>query len=183
MSKTKLALVAASVVMAFAASAAHADVVYAPQSPVSIKVATGQSGFTQNFNFKLDGDSLISAAQVVLKSSGTTSALKSLTATLFYQTATGWTSLWTDSTSFTKSQGVGTWATSFDNVAGKAGNYKLSLSGLVFANTSYSGSYQYQVSVAPVPEPETYALMGLGLAALLLRRKQKKAANSFSLAV
>lgn len=184
MSKTKLALAAASVLMAFAAADAQAAVVYSPVSPTNIVVAKGKTGFTELVNFSLAGDSVISASEVLLRTAGTSSALQSLTASLLYQTSTGaWTSLWSDTTSFTKGQAAGTWFTSFDNLAAKAGSYKLSLVGTVFANTSYTGSYSYQVSVAPVPEPETYALMGLGLAALLLRRKQKKASSNYNLAV
>lgn len=184
MSNMKLALVAMSGVMVFAASATYADVLYANPNPIRVNVGTGQTGFSESVGFKLDGESIISAAEVLLKSSGTSSALKSLTATLLYQTTNGsWTSLWSDSASFTKAQKAGTWFASFDSISGQAGNYKLSLSGNVFANTTYNGNYQYQISVAPVPEPETYALMGLGLAALLLRRKKKKVATSFSLSV
>lgn len=182
MSKTKLALAAASVVMAFAANSAKAAIVYAPVTPINVSVGVGKTGFNETINFNLAGDSVINAAEVLLKNANTTSALQSLTATLSYKTSAGaWTTLWTDAATFAKSQAVGNWFANSNDINAKAGTYKLSLVGKVFANTSYSGSYYYQVSVAPVPEPETYALAGLGLTALLLRRKHKKAASNYSL--
>ena len=183
MSKIKLALAAASVVLAFAANSAQAAIVYAPLAPLSVSVGVGKTGFNESVSFSLAGDSVINAAEVLLKNANTSSALQSLTATLSYQSSAGvWTTLWTDATTFVKSQAAGNWLATSNDINAKAGAYKLSLVGKVFANTSYSGSYYYQVSVAPVPEPETYALAGLGLTALLLRRKQKKAVSNYNLA-
>ncbi|UXY14420.1 PEP-CTERM sorting domain-containing protein [Chitiniphilus purpureus] len=48
-------------------------------------------------------------------------------------------------------------------------NYAL---GLLGWGKDYSGTFSYSLTT-PVPEPETYALMGLGLAALIARRRKQ----------
>jgi hypothetical protein len=51
-----------------------------------------------------------------------------------------------------------------------AGSYTVSFHGL--ATSGYKGTGTLTVNAVPVPEPETYALMGLGLVALLARRRK-----------
>lgn len=53
------------------------------------------------------------------------------------------------------------------------GNYSLNFTGDSY--TPFNGTLTQNISVAAVPEPESIAMMGLGLGALLLRLKRKKA--------
>jgi hypothetical protein len=73
--QNKLALAAASVVMAFAANSAKAAIVYAPVTPINVSVGVGKTG-NETINFNLAGDSVINAAEVLLKNTNTTSAFK-----------------------------------------------------------------------------------------------------------
>ncbi|GAA5785814.1 hypothetical protein GCM10007860_10710 [Chitiniphilus shinanonensis] len=58
---------------------------------------------------------------------------------------------------------------SFDDLSLVNGhNY---LFGVLALGNDYSGTFSYTLT-SPVPEPETYALMGLGLAALIARRRK-----------
>ncbi|HSC81257.1 MAG TPA: PEP-CTERM sorting domain-containing protein [Chitinolyticbacter sp.] len=60
-------------------------------------------------------------------------------------------------------------AYSFNDLTITSGhNYTFGVLGL---GSNYSGDFSYTLT-NPVPEPETYALMGLGLAALIARRRK-----------
>jgi hypothetical protein len=187
MSKFKKLLVSASIasVMSFAAGHAAADTVLAPISPVSVNVnGTTTTSFSQSTQFTLDSLSEVAGSVFLYKKAGTgTSALQSIAATLWYQTGSTWTSVWSEAQSFTQASHTSTWSAAFDQSPLAAGIYKLTLAGNVFSGTKLSGYYNYNLSISPVPEPETYALMGVGLAAVLLRLRKKKVSGTVAVAV
>ncbi|GGY19253.1 FxDxF family PEP-CTERM protein [Paludibacterium paludis] len=77
--------------------------------------------------------------------------------------------LWTESKYGTKG-----FAAELGSLLSPGGEYNLNLSGkLANGASSYNGKFSYSLNVSAVPEPETYALMGLGLTALLLRRRKR----------
>ncbi|GGY26620.1 FxDxF family PEP-CTERM protein [Paludibacterium paludis] len=165
-------LIAATLLFS-AAAVAQADIVLYPNTPIVIKTTSNDLTFSNTFNFNLSTPSIVSGQLDLLKSAGSHTALKQLAAVLYYESAPHtWTQLWSDSASFTKAQQKGTYHLSFDDLNSPTGNYRLFLSGSVYPLAIYDGTYSYRLSISAVPEPETYALMGLGLAALLLRRRR-----------
>ncbi len=159
--------------LAISAPAVVSATVLAPSQPIAFNASTASPGFSNIFDFSVAGTSLISGQLQLLKKAGITVALKDVFASLSYEASPGgWQTVWSDSVNFAQAQKKGSWQFSFDDLVASGGNYRLSLAGSIYPNTNYTGSYLYQLSITAVPEPETFAMMGLGIAALLLRRRR-----------
>ena len=170
----RLSTVFAATTLLAATIVARADVVLAPDTPIVLTASSSKPTFGTDFTFSIANQSTLSGTLNLLKTANLRTALQSLSASLSQETAPGsWTTVWSDSAQFTKTQAKGSWFFNFDDLPVSSGKYRLTLDGSVYPNVNYSGTYLYQLSIAAVPEPETYALMGLGMAALLLRRRRK----------
>lgn len=171
MSKTKLTLAAASLVMAFAAANASADVFF--QHNINAKSPV----FSNSISFDVTSKSL---ADFSTGYYGSTSTLQYVMSNLLMKTGVStWTSVWGSAEYYSGSNSSFAGASS---LLLNPGIYKFSSIAFLTTGSTFKGTYFAGATVTPVPEPETYALAGLGLTALLLRRKQKKAASSYSLA-
>ncbi|NWK79442.1 FxDxF family PEP-CTERM protein [Aquitalea sp. LB_tupeE] len=168
MATLKIALASTLLAMGLAAGNANAALSFSTD-------ISNSSSFSNSTSFSINNTSKVSAVSTLIGSPlFDDSYLKDVTVSLVALSNNA--VLATKTVSFANGATTFFSQIDFSKLLLTKGNYSLNFSGDSY--TPFNGTLTQNIYVAAVPEPESIAMMGLGLGALLLRLKRKKAGNA-----